>query len=218
MIEIISKSVFDSNCDLLVNTINCKGVMGAGIALEFSLRYPEMYESYKRDCATGSIRVGETKIYECNGQKILNFPTKDDPYKKSEIKFIVLGLEYFVKNYKNFNVKSVAFPLLGCRNGGLDFEKDVKDIILKYLSIPQELDIKICLNQEGAQGLELQMLTLLKNIDVFKLVEELDLDIDAKKLSTSIFNIQRLNDLACAKHLKNEEMYRKIWLYIRNKI
>ena len=107
MIEIISKSVFDSNCDLLVNTINCRGVMGAGIALEFSLRYPEMYESYKRDCATGSIRVGETKIYECNGQKILNFPTKDDPYKKSDINFIVLGLEFFVKNYSATPLKYI---------------------------------------------------------------------------------------------------------------
>ena len=66
MIEFISNSVFDSKCDMLVNTINCKGVMGAGIALEFSLRYPEMYELYKKDCIDGTVFISETKVYDCD--------------------------------------------------------------------------------------------------------------------------------------------------------
>lgn len=218
MIEFISNSVFDSKCDMLVNTINCKGVMGAGIALEFSLRYPEMYELYKKDCIAGTVLIGETKVYECDGKKILNFPTKEDPFKKSEIDYIVRGLDYFIKNYSKFNIKSVAFPLLGCMNGQLDFERDVKSLMLQYLSIPQDLNIKICMNQDGPQGLELQMLNIIKNINISKLIEELGLDIDVKQLSISIQSIHRFYDLACSKHLKNEDMYRKIWLYIRNKI
>ena len=100
----------------------------------------------------------------------------------------------------------------------MDFERDVKSLMLQYILIPQDLDNIICMNQDGPQGLELKILNIIKNINISKLIEELGLDINVKQLFNSIQSIHRFYDLACSKHLKNEDMYRKISLYIRNKI
>ena len=64
MIEYIEGTVFNSPAKTIVNTVNCAGVMGAGIALEFKLRYPEMYEEYIKMCEKKSIKVGTPRIFE----------------------------------------------------------------------------------------------------------------------------------------------------------
>jgi len=219
MVHIIPDSVFESNCEIIVNTVNCHGVMGAGIALECSLRFPEMFEQYKKDCLAGKIRTGEIKIYECCEQKILNFPTKgDEEREKSKIEYIESGLMYFLQHYKEYGAKSIAFPPLGCSNGKLDFENEVKSVMLKYLSIVDDVDIYICMNSMGAQGLELRMTKYIKDVDIDDVIKNLSLDIDAEQLKLSIKQIDRFSQLASSKYLKNEEMYRKIWNYIHEKV
>ena len=219
MIEIIPNSVFESKCEMIVNTVNCNGVMGAGIALEFSLRYPEMFKTYKNECSIGQIRIGETKMYECRGQKILNFPTKGcNEREKSKIKYIVDGLLYFINHYKEYGIKSIAFPLLGCANGHLDFEGEVKTLMINYLSRIKDLDIKICTNEIGPQGLELKMTNYIKQCDILSVLKNLDLENEYENIKTSIEKISRFSQLASSRYLKSEEIYRKIWNYVYERV
>lgn len=72
--------------------------MDAGIALDFSLRFPKRFETYCHECTQGKIHLGTVYFYEGNGQKILNFPTKgNNPLSRSELSFIIDGLIYFKK-------------------------------------------------------------------------------------------------------------------------
>ena len=50
MIKYVSGDLFKSETQTIVNTVNCVGAMGAGIALEFKNRYPNMFYSYKKIC------------------------------------------------------------------------------------------------------------------------------------------------------------------------
>ena len=59
MLEIIKGNVFTTECKVIVNTVNCVGVMGAGIALECRLRYPNMYTRYTELCKEGKIQTGQ---------------------------------------------------------------------------------------------------------------------------------------------------------------
>ena len=105
MITVKKGNIFTSNCDTVVNTVNCVGVMGAGIALECRLRYPEMYKKYKDLCHKDLIQVGKLWIYKTDKKWILNFPTKKDWKHSSKIEFIEAGLIKFVRTYKEKKIK-----------------------------------------------------------------------------------------------------------------
>lgn len=118
-------SIFDSSCEYLTNTINTVGAMGAGLALEFRLRVPEMYALYKEKCANGEIKIGKYWIYNRPnrmGKMILNFPVKKGFNHPSKWEYIIKGLRYFVENYRKDNITSIAIPTLGSRLGKLDDE------------------------------------------------------------------------------------------------
>jgi O-acetyl-ADP-ribose deacetylase (regulator of RNase III) len=117
--------MFDSSCDYLTNTINTVGAMGAGIALEFRLRVPEMYAIYKEKCNRREIDIGQYWIYDRPNRmrkKILNFPVKKGFNHPSKWEYIIEGLRYFVQNYEKDNITSIAMPTLGARLGKLDNE------------------------------------------------------------------------------------------------
>lgn len=137
------KTIFDSNAQTLVNTINCVGVMGKGLALEFKNRYPAMFDKYKTFCDKGVFKPGVLWIYKAeDGTWVLNFPTKIDWKNPSKIEYIEEGLKKFVEIWQEKGVKSIAFPLLGCKNGGLDPD-DVIPIMEKYLNQCDGLDVTI---------------------------------------------------------------------------
>ena len=121
----IHGNIFTSKHQTLVNTVNCVGVMGAGIAQEFKYRYPEMFEKYVTLCKMRQMQIGKLWIYEPPDQsrKILNFPTKNDWKHPSKYEYLIKGLERFLETYKEKDVRSIAFPLLGAQNGGLDPER-----------------------------------------------------------------------------------------------
>lgn len=219
MLSIIEESVFDTDCDILVNTINCRGVMRAGIALEFALRYPKMYEAYVRDCDSGFVKTGKTFLYVSDGQKILNFPTKDDYKEPSSLDYLIDGLRYFVEHYKEYNAQSIAFPLLGCTNGGLDFEKEVKPIMLEYLS-GIDMDVFICKNTLlMPESVEARMLEKAKNTNAFQIISDLQLDnISTEKLSESIQAVDRFWKLSLSKMVGSKDNYIKLWNYFYLKI
>jgi O-acetyl-ADP-ribose deacetylase (regulator of RNase III) len=144
MVTIVKgKTIFESDAQTLVNTINCVGVMGKGLALEFKNRYPEMFNKYKSYCDKGIFKPGVLWIYKAeDGKWILNFPTKIDWKNPSEYEYIEEGLKKFVEIWKDKEIKSIAFPLLGCTNGGLDADI-VIPLMEKYLNQCDGCDIKI---------------------------------------------------------------------------
>ena len=113
-------NIFESNAKTLVNTVNCVGVMGKGIALEFKNKYPEMYKEYVDLCKFDMVKPGIPYYYsDILGTSIINFPTKDHWKSPSKLSYITSGLKWFRDNYKDLNIESIAFPPLGCGNGGL---------------------------------------------------------------------------------------------------
>ena len=137
------KTIFDSTAQTLVNTINCVGVMGKGLALEFKNRYPAMFDKYKSFCDKGVFKPGVLWIYKAeDGKWVLNFPTKVDWKNPSELEYIEEGLKKFVEIWKDKGIVSVAFPLLGCKNGGLNADV-VIPLMEKYLNMCDGLDVTI---------------------------------------------------------------------------
>jgi O-acetyl-ADP-ribose deacetylase (regulator of RNase III) len=141
----LDQDILQSNSQAIVNTVNTVGVMGKGLALKMKDKYPEMYIDYKKKCEANELKIGKLHyyFYEKPVKKIIiNFPTKKDWRSKSKIEDIRMGLIYFAKNYQNLGIQSVAFPPLGCGNGGLNW-KDVKKEMEKYLGDLKNIEINI---------------------------------------------------------------------------
>lgn len=139
MIHYVSGNIFDSPAQTLVNPVNTVGVMGKGLALEFKKRYPKMFEEYKKQCRDGWLYVGSFMLWRAKDHFVLNFPTKKHWKDPSSLIYVEAGLLSFVNEYESYGVSSIAFPKLGCGNGGLDW-KAVKPVMERYL---QELPIDV---------------------------------------------------------------------------
>ncbi len=141
-VEVKIGDIFDSKATTLVNTVNCVGVMGKGIAQEFKNRYPDMYKQYKKECELEIVKPGVPYIYkDVLGTSIINFPTKNHWRSPSKLNDIIKGLDIFLYKYKSWGIKSVAFPPLGCGNGGLEWEFVGPTMFQKLsdISIPVEI-------------------------------------------------------------------------------
>jgi O-acetyl-ADP-ribose deacetylase (regulator of RNase III) len=140
-LRILKGNIFTSTANVLVNTVNCVGVMGAGIALEFRLRYPKMYLEYVELCKNHKINIGSLWLYKSEKKWILNFPTKTDWKYPSKESYLHEGLKYFIEHYNMHGIQSVAFPLLGAQKGGLDPKRslEIMSSYLANLSIPVEI-------------------------------------------------------------------------------
>jgi len=133
MFKTLIGDLFASRAQALVNAVNCVGVMGKGVALEFKKAYPAMFEDYAERCARGQVRLGEPYLYrDVSGAMIVNFPTKDHWRSASRLADIERGLDYFVAHAVEWKIRSVAFPALGCGNGGLEW-REVKPLICRKL-------------------------------------------------------------------------------------
>ena len=142
-ITIVNGNIFNTKAQTIVNTVNCVGVMGKGIALVFKLRYPKMFDVYRRYCSDHLIDIGKLWLYkgEPDAPWVLNFPTKTHWKLPSEYEYIERGLQKFVETYKEKGISSIAFPLLGTNNGGLNKDR-VIEIMTRYLkqcNIPIEI-------------------------------------------------------------------------------
>ncbi len=141
--ELRKGNIFNTKAQTIVNTINCVGVMGKGIALVFKLRYPKMFDLYKEYCKSKLIGIGKLWLYkgEINEPWVLNFPTKFHWKYPSKMEYIEKGLQKLVDTYKDKGITSIAFPLLGTHNGGLD-KGEVLALMQRYLNqcdIPIEI-------------------------------------------------------------------------------
>ena len=163
MITYHEGNLFEARCQTLVCTVNCEGVMGKGLALSFRRNFPIMYEAYIIECTYGSsLKHGgdlwlftynessQLALWDMNGHmnnnrqsKVLCFATKEHWKYSSKLEWIGRGLEEFVNRYKEWNITSIAFPKLGCTNGGLNWDK-VQWLMEHHLSkidIPVEIYI-----------------------------------------------------------------------------
>lgn len=122
MIHYITGDLLQSNCQTIANTVNCVGIMGKGIALQFKQAYPAMHAKYREQCQKGQWKPGMVARYMMpNGQQILNVATKDHWSNPSELPWIVGALKRIVDNHERLEITSLAVPKLGCGNGGLDW-------------------------------------------------------------------------------------------------
>ena len=142
MVQARIGDLFSSEMQTLVNTVNCVGIMGKGIAAIFKKQYPAMYEDYKARCNRGEVRLGQPYLYtDLAGASILNFPTKGHWRSSTCLEDVEAGLDYFVTHYKAWGIESIAFAPLGCGNGGLEWSA-VGPLMyekLKTLDIPVEI-------------------------------------------------------------------------------
>lgn len=117
--------LFNDNAEAIVNTVNCVGVMGRGIALQFKKRYPENFKEYEAKCKLGEITPGRIFVFETNSfinpKYIINFPTKRHWRGESRIEDIESGLADLIQVIKKHKIKSIAIPPLGSGLGGLEW-------------------------------------------------------------------------------------------------
>lgn len=155
MITIRSGDLFESQAQCWVNTVNCVSVMGKGIALEFKNRFPDMFEDYKQRCHNQLVEVGHPYLYNVIDdeaklvKRIINFPTKEHWRDPSKYEWIADGLDFMVERIKrgDWFFTSIAFPVLGCGNGGLSWNR-VRPIMLEKLAdieIPIEIYVPLTL-------------------------------------------------------------------------
>lgn len=144
--------LFQADAEALVNPVNCVGVMGKGLALQFKKAYPEMFESYRMRCSKGALIIGEEiDVHlvrhdgegvrsERGGRWVMNFPTKNHWRDPSRIEWIEAGLTVLSTWLHVLSIRSVAIPALGCGAGGLRWE-DVQPLIEAWA--PLNVDVQI---------------------------------------------------------------------------
>jgi len=142
LITFLQGDMFRSNAQVITNTVNCVGVMGAGLAKEFKSKYPGMYEDYSERCEKGLVRAGEPYLWEDEDVQILNFPTKRHWHQDSKIEDIEAGLKYLSENFRSMGINSIALPPLGCGLGNLKWA-DVRKLIEKYLTAIPDLEVYV---------------------------------------------------------------------------
>ena len=141
MITYVKGDIFSSPSKIIVNTVNTVGVMGKGVALEFKKRYPDMFLSYKSLCDEKRLDVGKLVLWRNSEKWVLLFPTKKHWRNPSKLEYIEQGLIKFVENWDKLGANSIAFPRLGCGNGGLNWDV-VRPLMEKYLN-PLPLQVLI---------------------------------------------------------------------------
>lgn len=141
MIEQAHGNLLQADVEALVNTVNCVGVMGKGIALQFKQAFPENFRAYQRACRTGEVQPGRMMVFEAGGltspRYIINFPTKRHWREDSRLEDIEAGLAALVEEVKRLDIRSVAVPPLGCGNGGLNWADVRPRIEAAFAHVPE---------------------------------------------------------------------------------
>ncbi len=155
MIKYEQGNLLKAEAEALVNTVNCVGVMGKGIALQFKQAFPKNFKLYEKACKAGDIQLGQMFIVATHNlfypKYIINFPTKQHWKTKSRLEDIKKGLEDLVNEVKCRAIRSIAVPPLGCGNGGLDWG-EVRPIIEKAFADLPEVEVLLYAPSEIAQN------------------------------------------------------------------
>ncbi|MBD3726994.1 MAG: macro domain-containing protein [Moraxella osloensis] len=146
MIKYTTGDLLEDNAQAIVNTVNCVGVMGRGIALQFKKKFTQNFKAYAAACEQGRVMPGKMFVYtndDMFGPKwIINFPTKRHWKGKSRMEDIAQGLDDLVKVVKDKQIQSIAIPPLGSGLGGLNWQ-DVKKLIETKLATLPDVEVRI---------------------------------------------------------------------------
>ncbi len=146
MIEHAEGNLLLADAEALVNTVNCIGYMGKGIALQFKQAFPENFTDYQKACRATEVQPGRMHIHATgamvNPSYIINFPTKRHWRGKSRMEDIDLGLRALVSDIQRLGIRSIAIPPLGCGNGGLDWSLVRPKIEEAFAELP---DVRVLL-------------------------------------------------------------------------
>ncbi len=146
MIEFKRGDLLASDSEAIVNTVNCVGVMGRGIALQVKNAYPANFKAYAHACDRGDLEPGRMFVYATgllgNPQYIINFPTKRHWKARSRLADIELGLTALVADIRRLGVHSIALPPLGCGLGGLSWT-DVRPLIVRAFAALPEVRVTV---------------------------------------------------------------------------
>jgi len=138
-------NLLEANVDALVNTVNCVGIMGRGVALQFKNAFPDNYDAYKQACELEQVQPGRMFVFETgqlNPRYIINFPTKRHWKGKSRMEDIESGLTALEEEVRRRRIKSIAIPPLGSGLGGLNW-MDVRPKIIGALEPIEGLEVEI---------------------------------------------------------------------------
>lgn len=146
MIRFAQGDILEVDAEALVNSVNCVGVMGRGVALQFKHAYPANFKAYAAACRRGEVQPGRMFVFATGGlanpRYIINFPTKRHWRGKSRMEDIAAGLEALVDEITSRGIRSVALPPLGSGLGGLAWQ-DVRPLIVDALACLPDVDITV---------------------------------------------------------------------------
>ena len=146
MITIAEGNIVTTDAEALVNTVNCEGFMGKGIALQYKKAFPENFSAYERACRARQVKPGTMFVFSTNSmvnpKYIINFPTKRKWREDSRLEDIESGLRDLVQVIRQLGIKSIAVPPLGCGLGGLDW-RVVRPMIERALSQLPEVKVSL---------------------------------------------------------------------------
>ena len=144
MIKFKTGDILSEDVEALVNTVNCVGVMGRGIALQFKNAFPENFKAYAAACKREEMQPGKMFVFETNElnnpKYIVNFPTKRHWRGKSRIEDVRAGLDALAEEIRMRNIRSIAIPPLGSGLGGLNWD-DVRPLMEEALGALADLDV-----------------------------------------------------------------------------
>jgi O-acetyl-ADP-ribose deacetylase (regulator of RNase III) len=146
MIRYKQGNLLADDSEALVNSVNCVGVMGRGVALQFKESFPNNYKAYAAACSRGDVQPGQMYVFETghltNPKYIINFPTKRHWRGKSRIEDIESGLDALLEEIRVRDIKSIALPPLGSGLGGLDWRL-VRNRIERALVCLADVDVVV---------------------------------------------------------------------------
>jgi len=162
MIRYTTGNLLEAEVNALVNTVNCVGVMGKGIALQFRQAWPDNYDAYRRACQHDEVQPGRMFVFDTvrlvNPRYIINFPTKKHWKGKSRMEDIETGLQSLVDEIRRLGIRSIALPPLGCGNGGLDWGV-VRRMIERKLKSLDDVDVVVFEPAGAPENKDMQVAT-----------------------------------------------------------
>ena len=140
--------IFTSDAEVIVNSVNCVGVMGKGIALEFKKRYPEMFAEYRKVCAQKDLNPGRVWVYQSKGKIIFNAAVKDDWRDAARISWVESCLKRIVELCRDMKIRSIALPWMGAMNGWIPVDQ-IKDVTRRVMSAASDINVTVYEIREG---------------------------------------------------------------------
>lgn len=141
---IVNGNIFNSECQTLVNTVNCVGVMGKGVAKQFKQHYPAVFAKYEQQCKAGEWKPGSIYPHKLEDDRIiLNASTKDHWKPDSQIEWINSIIFKILLKWQQYGITSIAMTKLGCGNGNLDWSEVGPRMAAAFRKLPIPVEIYI---------------------------------------------------------------------------